>query len=333
MWLLPNLLACSTEQPPPPEPEPPACALSSDALAGHRFVRETRSADATKDVPDNWARAEFFEDGGKLAVRYNSRSPFDMYVYDCKKGKNEWTCKAHNTDLQQWCQTLIANKGQCSAAELADLTGAPIADATKAQEELMAKVKKLKPEELDAMKRAFSQPNNQLRGMLKVRVNAKSCKLNVTDTYQTMTDGQLREVENYVGNSAFIESQEDLSFDHCKDLASLVALENATATAQPGQTKVKWNSGEAVPFRWVGEGQKPDSGCTYSMDVYDEFLRVEKGKQVNLRQDGSLDWSFERTYAEKGRKIVQMTRYKACSGGQPERIDVGCAMVEVAGGE
>ncbi|MCB9696963.1 MAG: hypothetical protein H6738_09320 [Alphaproteobacteria bacterium] len=330
MTLLATLLACSMEQAPPPEPEPPACTLSSDSLAGRHFVRETRSADATKDVPDNWARMQFAEEGGKLSVLYNSRSPFDMYTYDCKKGKSDWTCRARNTDLQQWCQTLIANKGQCSAAELADLTGAPIAEATKAQEELMAKVKKLKPDELDAMKRAFSQPNNQLRGMLKFRINTKSCKLNVTDTYQTMTEGQLREVENYVGNSAFVESTEDLSFDHCKDLASLVALTAPDAAAQPGQTKVKWNANESVPFRWVGELQKPEGGCTYSMDVYDEFLRVEKGKQVNLRQDGSLDWSFDRKYSEKGRKIVQMTRYKSCNGGQAERVDVGCAMVEVA---
>lgn len=330
MGLVLALLGCSMgEPPPPPPPEPPPCTLSSDTLAGKRFVRETRSADATKDEPDNWARAEFFEENGQLKVHYNSRAPFDMYTYACKKGKGEQICLAEKPDLQQWCQTLIANKGSCSAAELADLTGAPVAEAQKVQEETTAKVKKLSGEQLDNMKRAFSQPNNQLRGVFKVKVNTKSCKLNVVDTYQTMVDGQLREVENYVGNSTFVEPTQELTYDHCTDLKSLVALTAAGAPGQPGVTKVNWNTTETVPFAWVGEGKKGEAGCTYSMDVYDEFVQVEKGKEVAAGADGALAWAFERTYATRGKKIVQMTRWKTC-GGEPQKIDVGCAMVDIA---
>ncbi len=324
--LLVSLLACS-EPPPPPPPEPPPCALDADSLAGKRFVRETRSADATKDEPDLWTRAEFFEDGKKLKLRYNSRSPFDMYTYTCKKGKGETVCLADNPDLQQWCQTLIANKGSCAPAELADLTGVPIAEATKAAEETNAKVKKLKPDELANMKRAFAQPNNQLRGVFKFKVNKKSCKLNGTDTYQTMVDGQLREVENYVGNSAFIEPTQELSYDHCQDVRSLVALTAPGAAATPGQTKVQWKIGETVPFAWVGEGTKAKSGCSYSMDLYDEFVSIEKAKEVPATGD-KLGWAFERSYTTKGKKIVQMTRYETC-GGETKKIDVGCAMVDI----
>jgi hypothetical protein len=328
MLLVLALLGCSSEPPPPPpEPEPAPCTLEADSLAGKRFVRETRSADATKDVPDLWTRAEFFEDGKKLKLRYNSRSPFDMYTYTCKKGKGETVCLADNPDLAQWCQTLIANKGSCSAAELADLTGAPIAEATKAAEEMNGKVAKLNPDELANMKRAFSQPNNQLRGMFKFKLNKKACKLNAVDTYQTMVDGNLREVENYVGNSAFIEPTQELTYDHCADVKSLVALTAPGAAATPGQTKVQWKVGETVPFAWAGEGTQAKDGCTYSMDLYDEFVQVEKGKEVPAT-DGKLAWTFERSYQERGKKIVQLTRYETC-GGETKKLEVGCAMVDI----
>src|SRR5687767_9593460 len=107
------LLACTGgEPPPPPEPEV-KCDLTFDNLDGRSFVRQDQGKE------DLWARAKFRKEGGVVKVRYNSRSPFDMYDYTCKKGPKGMECLADDPDLQQWCQTLIANKGSCSPADLA----------------------------------------------------------------------------------------------------------------------------------------------------------------------------------------------------------------------
>src|SRR5688500_16069902 len=127
-------------------------------------------------------------------------------------------CLADKPDLQQWCQTLIANKCSCSPAELAELTGVPVAEAKAAYDDLQAKMKKLTPDDLAKMKRSFSSPSNQLRGVFNFKLNTKDCVVNASDLYQTMAEGKLRELENFVGNSRFVPTDKELVFEHCKDV-------------------------------------------------------------------------------------------------------------------
>ena len=273
----------------------------------------------------------FYKDGDKTKVKYNTRALVEMYDYTCTKAKGELLCLADNPDLQQWCQTLIANKGTCSAADLAGLTGVPVDQAMKAHDDLMAKVDKMKPDELSKMKIAFSTPNNQLRGVLHVRVNKDECRITAQDTFQTMTEGQVREVENFVGTSRFVESDKDLVFENCKDHASFVALTAPDAAAKPGETKLDWKVGETVPFKYVGDALvKPEAGCTYSMDSWSVYEPVEKGAAVAPGADGKLAWAFSQPFADHGKKVVHLYRYKACGGGAPELVDVSCAMVNVS---
>lgn len=319
------LLACTGgEPPPPPEPEPAKCDLSMDTLDGRSFVRQ----DAGKE--DLWARARFQKAGDVLKLRYNSRSPFDMYDYTCKKGAKGMECLADKPDLQQWCQTLIANKGSCSPADLAELTGASVEDAKKAYEELQAKMKKLKPDEIEKMKRSFSAPSNQLRGVFNFKLNTKDCVVNASDLYQTMTDGKLRELETFVGNSRFVETDKELVFEHCKDVSKLVALETPDATPAPGVSKVNWPAGSSIKFKVTSPDMaKPEPGCTYTMDTFDGFALVDKGVAVAPGADGKLEWTFDRKYDAAGRQFVDFYRYKACGGGEPQLVDRVCAMVKI----
>lgn len=320
------LIACSGgEEPPPPEPEAPKCDLSMDSLDGRAFVRE----DAGKE--DLWARAQFHQKGDVLKLRYNSRSPFDMYTYTCKKGAKGMECLADSPDLQQWCQTLIANKGSCSPADLAALTGASVEDAKKAYEELQAKLKKLKPDELEKMKRSFSAPTNQLRGVFNFKLNTKDCVVSASDLYQTMTDGKLRELETFVGNSRFVPSDKELVFEHCEDVSKLVALETPDAKPAPGVSKVEWPVGSEIHFKVTADDAlaKPQEGCTYTMDTFDGFALLDKGVAVTPGADGKLVWGLTRKYDTAGRQFVDLYRYKACGGGQPELVDRVCAMVKV----
>lgn len=324
-----SLLGCG-EPEPPPAPPPAECTLTLDSLAGKTFVRQERAADGKEWKEDTWARARFYKTGDTLKVKYNTRALVEMYDYTCKKGKGELLCLADAPDLQQWCQTLIANKGTCSAADLADLTGVPVDQAMKAQQDLSAKVAKMKPEELAKMKIAFANPNNQLRGVLHVRLNKDDCRITMQDTFQTMTEGKVREVENFVGTSRFVESDADLVFENCKDHASFVALKAPDAVAKPGETKLDWKVGETVPFAYVGEAlTKAEPDCTYTMDSYVVYAPTQKAVAV-APADGKLDWRFSQAFTDPGKKVVHLYRYKACAGAESQLQDVTCAMVNVS---
>lgn len=323
------LVGCPEPEPPPPAA--PVCDLAYETLPGRSFVREIRGGDGSTWEADTWARARFEVDGAAFKVRYNTRSLADMYTYTCSAGKGELVCLQDGIDLQQWCQTLIANKGSCSVAELADLTGASVNDATKAYETLMPKVKKLSAAELEAMKAAFASPSNQLRGVFRVRIDAESCRLSVRDTYQTMTFGELREMDNYVGSSRFAPTTADLVFEHCADRESLVALEAPGASAKPGQNKAEWPAGATVPFRHVGSAlARPTAGCIYSQDTFVNYAAVSRGAPVTAGADGKLAWTFDHAFGgATGRQVVHLYRYEACKDAAPALRDVSCTAVLV----
>lgn len=326
--LLLALVGCpEAETPPPP---PPACDLSYEVLPGRSFVRETRADDGTTWEQDLLARARFSVEGDQFKLRYTTRSLSDVYTYTCAAGRGELLCTQDGPDLQQWCQTLIANKGSCSIAELADLTGASVDEATAAYGALMPKVKKLSPAELEAMKVAFASPGNQLRGVFHVRIDAESCRLSVRDTYQTMTFGELRELENYVGSSRFAPTTKDLVFEHCADRESLVAQADPAATPKRGQTQTDWPAGATVAFRHAGGTlARPNSGCTYTQDAWVGYEPVAKGAAVAAGASGNLGWGFEHTFSGTGRHIVHLYRHEACGGGAPALRDVSCTAVVV----
>lgn len=315
--------------------EKAACDLTLDTLAGKTFVRQVRTPDGKSWEEDTWARARFFADGDKLKVKYNTRALVDMYTYSCEKTKGEQFCRADNPDLAQWCRTLYAASGVCSGADIAQFTGAPLADANAAAAEVNASIAKMTDDQKAALKASFSQPNNQLRGVLHVKINEEECRINVKDLYQTMTFGELRELENIVGNSRFVMSDADLVFEACssKEQNAIVALPTPDAKdIKPGQGKLKWNTGETIPFKYAGETNvKPEEGCTYTMDTWVGYAPKEKGVAVSGEP---LDWSFSHSFDKPGRHVVHIYQNKACGGGEPALSNVTCAvvMVEGAGG-
>lgn len=310
------------------QPEKKECNLSFDTLPGTTWTRQEPGEGASYKE-DIWARARFFKDGDKLKVKYNTRSLADMYVYTCEKAPGELLCKADNVDLQQWCYTLYANKGSCSAAQLADVTGAKVVEAQSVADAVNAEIKKMKKDEVEKLKVSYAQPNNQLRGIFHVKVQKEECRINVRDNYQTMTYGELREVENYVGNARFEMTDRDLVFEHCGDQQkNLVMKPSAEAVAQPMQTKQDWKPGETVFFEYVGEDAKPEPGCAYTMDTWATYAPLEKGATVPS-VDGKLRWAWSHAFSEAGRQTAHLYRYKACNGAGPELYSVSCAILKV----
>lgn len=321
------LFACDTTPAPPPEPEKPACDLGLDKLDGKSFVRETQKGSEFEQ--DTWARAQFFTEGDKVKVKYNTRALTDMYTYSCEKKGKELYCLADNVDLYQWCQTLVANKGACTPAGLAEATGQPMDKVNEAKDRLDKDMKGLDADGLARMKAAYSQPNNQLRGVLHVKYSDKDCKLTLMDRYLTMVDGEMSEHENFVGTSKFAQTDKELVFEHCKDTIDLVA--NAAPDGKPaqGENKLAWKVGETVNYLWAGPDMtKPETGCTYTADTWVAYELDQKGRAVNARADGTLDWGFTHTYDKAGKYVTHLYRYKDCGQG-PALVDVACQVVKV----
>lgn len=331
LLLLSLLVACGQPEAPKEEaPAAPACSLGFDTLGGKTFVRQVKDP-ATKDYKDDpLARMQFFKEGDALKVKYTVRSLADVYTYTCVQTESDITCFEDNPKAGDWCRTLIANDKECTAEEVAKLTGLSLEDAKKGTDEVLAEVEKLKkksPKELEDMKQVFNQPNNQLRGVLHAKVWAEDCRLTVNDRYQTMTFGQLREMENVVGAGRFVESNKTYVFEHCKDNSNVVALSAPGASAKPGETTVDWGVGQSIPFAYVGPETKAEAGCSYSMDTFAEY--EPKGTNIVVAPDekGNLNYNFQATFSTPGPHVVHMYRYKACNGGAPERIGVHCQVV------
>lgn len=323
------LFACETTPPAPPEPEKPACELTLDNLAGKSFVQLQKQADGTTKE-DLWARAHFYDEGGKLKLKYNTRAMVNMYTYSCKKENKEQYCKVDAVDADQTCKTLAANVGMCTAEAVAEYAGIGLEPARKAKAGVDALLKKLTPDQMEQFKIQFSNPNNQLRGVFHARIDTEGCKLAITDNYETMTFGQFREVGNVVGQAKFGQTDKDLVFEDCTDQHSLIAAEDPTKDYQPGESKLDWAKGTPVTFKVAGKsGTKAEADCTYTMDTWAMFEPTAKNTAVTPDAKGKLAWGFSHAFENAGRGVVHMYRYKACKGGAPEKMDVLCAAVKV----
>jgi hypothetical protein len=121
-----------------------------------------------------------------------------------------------------------------------------------------------------------------------------------------------------VGAARFVETKQDLMFDHCADSQNLVASSDPAAWPKPGETMRDGTANSAIAFRYVGkEDAKPKAGCTYTMDVWAGALPVNKGKPVETDDKGRLDWSFTHVFTDKGIQVVDLVRHKTCGTEAP----------------
>ena len=331
--VLPALLgACggsSTEQAKKPvEEAAPPCDITLDTLAGKKFVLQKKGADGKTWEEDVLARASFYQEGDKLKVKYNTRALTDMYTYTCTKPADgsEQTCWEDNPRAADFCRALIANKGDggCTVDEIIKITGLAKDKAEAGYNEVMAELKKLPPKEVEDMKKVFNNPNNQLRGIVHIKVPKNECRITLTDNYMTYSFGEIREMGNVVGSARFVQTDKDLVFEHCKESENLVALSSADGWAKPGETVHEHKAGQPVTFRYVGaEDLKPQAGCTYTMDTWSQYSPIAKNVPVETDSRG-LKWTFSETYPKAGRFVAHIYRYKACNGGQPELLPVSC---------
>jgi hypothetical protein len=310
---------------------PPGCEIVNyDSFVGKTFVLQTADAEGKETVEELRARLTFMKEGAVTKAKYSAKHPSDVYTYTCTPGEKDLTCWEDNPRLGDFCRTLFANGKECNAEELVKMTGCTPEDAAKTVTAFQEELKKLPPKEVEDMKKVFNSPNNQLRGLLRAKIPKGKCYLTVSDRYQTMTFGAVREMDNVVGSAHFFPSQKDLIFEHCQENKNLVALATPDAKAKPGESVTEWAVGAKIPFRFVGEAAaKPEGDCTYLQDQYAVYEPLQKGVPVAAGPDGNLAWGFDHGFTAPGKYVVHLNRYKACKGGAPEKIDTICQYVAV----
>jgi hypothetical protein len=303
------------------------CALSLDNLDGQSFVKGSQVGKNRQ--LDILARVRFEKQGDVLKAKYTVRSFTDVYTYTCKPEADGLTCWADEFEVANYCRSLWGNEKACTPEAVAELTGLTVDEVRPKVEETLANLNKLSGVAKHQARNAFGGAGIQLRGLLKVKLKEKECRLLISDLYQGMTNGQLREFENPVGTSDFFQNTErDLVFEHCADGTSLVAQADATqpAVAGAGLPEVAVNT----PFHlgWAGD-PAAQPGCTYSQKGYVGYLASGAETPVAAGADGKLAWGFDATVPTPGKTALHLVRYAACEGKEKAVLSTACTAINV----
>jgi len=323
-------------------PQAEECDLSFDNLAGKTFAMLEAMPDATyrENVQ---ARMRFESKDGEPIVKYTVMSVSDVYEFECGEPKGEGAdaemyC-AEKERATDWCQALLVNEvGSCTKKELRNLGIEKLTDdeLNAAIKKAKATVKKFKnTDKWDQFALNNNNLGNKLQGRLYVKIDSKKCRLSISDMYFTVYNGKGIEDTNPVGINPFVETKEDLLFEHCTEGRGKVADLN---TEEPPKNlddipaRRPHSVGKPIHYWYLGEkGVKAEEGCTYSMDTWVNWRPLEKDIAITPTDKGELKWHFSHTYGSDDlvkvqgmdAGVISMVRNKTC-GGEKELISVGC---------
>ena len=112
---------------------------------------------------------------------------------------------------------------------------------------------------------------NKLQGIAYVKIDARACRLVVTDNYMTIYNAKRREDSNPAGTNPFVKNdQGELLWENCTNRNDLIALPSAEYPKDPKTvaTQTRWGVGDSVNYWYLaGDVQGPIEGCSFSFDT------------------------------------------------------------------
>jgi hypothetical protein len=312
------------------------CSLSWETIAGTEWLFLKANPDRT-DSPDIKTRLTFVSEEGKTVARYNVGSLSDFYDYPCEVVGEELICK-QTPSVENWCLAILANGEDCTAetlrAEEPSLTDEQIEEGKKAAEEEWAKHRG-QPTEAQ-FKATFGSMANKLRGVLYIKVDARNCRLRVTDMYKFYYNGSWGEDSNPAGINPFVRNEEGtLLWEHCDNPLDLVDLQSAEYPSDPANVRNvgRHTPGTEVHYWFLGaDFSKPAEGCTDSFDVWHNSRPVSQS-QTPTNADGTLQWHYSRTFTDASppgeAEVSTIVATRSCQGKEPEKV-VACNAVLIA---
>lgn len=309
------------------------CSLTLDGLSGTNWVIEKINPDKSVE-PDKGTRLQFNTEDGKLVAKYNVGSLSDMYDYPCESKGDEIICREGDPHPKDFCQALLTGGAECTT----DTLKALVPDATdeeiaKGIEEATANVEKYKAgPQWDQFVLNNNNLGNKLRGLLYAKVDTRSCKLRITDNYLTVYNGKKIEDSNPVGTNLFVQTEDELLWEHCSNDDDMMALASDEVPTEEPQTQIDWGSGATVNYHFLGKDAfEPAEGCTYSFDTWlnsEPLAKDIAATEAEFKGKPMAKHHFTHTFDEPGVNVMMMTRYKTCEG-KKETIETACNLVRV----
>lgn len=326
-------LACQGKHPGGARGEPDSgCVLDLNGLSRTAWVRWPVEADGER-APDLTSRLRFLRTSGGVRAEYSGGSLSEVYDYACAPDGDGWSC-ATEAPLEDMCLSLLVAGGTAEGCRAKLATWVPEATVEAIAEASLAAEARADEHRDTETWRRFKLQNNSLgnkqRGRLSVHPRPERCELIVSDTYQTVFDGELVEDSNPVGEDVFRPYEGPaLRWRSCTDTERLhpVRLTGDRELPCPeGRTCTADRQREGLRFEMV-DSEPTDPACDYVMDVYANARRIGVEARA-LEVGGALRWTWtlpELTAVEGDLLVVSFERWARCEGG-PRPIGVSCAV-------
>lgn len=318
------LVSCAGGEPEkkPDDKKPAAassCDVTMDSIAGTSWLYLNPDKG---DKEDAQTRLRFRKDGDTILADYSASSISAMYVYSCTRSGGLLSCDEKDPHYKEWCRAwAAAHDGVCDPAQLAPVIGAKPEDLAEAAKTVNEEFKAAKGDELAQMKHDYNNPNNKVRGRIRVALNAGTCQLTIEDKFQSMFNGQISLLENRVGTAKFAETKDEYLFEDCTD------VDAARPNVQGNFMAEKFPSGSYEFEAHLGADQKADPACTYTADVWKDWRPLQQGLAGTVDK-GVVTWKLTTPVAGEGAHAVHFKRYADC-GGQKKELGVTCTKLHI----
>ncbi len=317
-------VGCAPEQAEAPKEDVPVdtCGVTAATLPGSSWIHQKPTA--TGDQPNPMARVKFEDAAGTLKAKYTAGSLGDVYDYTCTVKGGLATCSEDDLHAEAWCKAWAAtHDGVCDPVALAAATGFPQAELDKVATKVNDELKKLKPADKEAQKKADNNPNNKIRGKFMVAVDAGNCQLTLQDKYQTMVDGRVNEYENVLGTAKFNKAKEEYVYESCKDVDSAWA-------PGPDDTHLAVQPAGTIKFSAILQKDqlKGAESCTWTADVYKDWVKTQTDIAATADAKFGPRWNADLPLSEEGKHAIYFDRWKTCDG-KRERVGLTCAVVRI----
>jgi hypothetical protein len=320
MSLLALNIGCSGGEPESkPKAAAPSCSLNLDSINNTEWLYLRANPDKT-ETPDELTRLKFYTEGKDLKAKYNTGSFSEMHTYECSRNAGEMKCVT-KPDAVKVCAALLVGGKKCTKNPMRrfyeDFTDTEIAEGKKEAEATYKALSKKKGREFNMYKLSNNNLANKLMGLLYITVDKQNCRLQVTDNYASIYNGEKMEDSNPAGINPFVKNEQgELLWEHCpnQDLVDTTEAEfpeNPIALLEGGGKKRHAPNDEIHYWMLNVPLGKIETSCTYSYDLWLNFKPYKKSlmpKVVKVKGKDQNHWHFSHTFDKPSQSINNIPR-------------------------
>ena len=280
-------------------------------------------------VPQVKTRLKFYKKDNKTHAKYTMGTLSDVYDYQCTLETDTLVCR-EKVDVVKLCQALLVGGKKCTFNSMTNF------DKTLLREDIEKGAKKAKgiykqikkTPDWNQYQLTHNNLANRLQRIVYTRIDAANCRLNITDNYVTVYNGERTEDSNPVGVNAFVANdQGTLFWEDCTEVKDLVDTKSGDYPEDPAnvQPTRRHMVGEEIHYWLLHEPLRvPEDKCEYSYDLWlDGKPTDKKGLKPELTENKKeLRWHFSHNFSQTSKQphVFVMDITKTCEGKEAEEI-------------